>query len=64
MNKQEAEAKQSSTTRTGERVNLDRQYGRIGISSVAAALPFVGKAKSSARPREDDSERRHSVLAV
>ena len=72
MSKQEAETNRTKTARTGDdHANLDRQYGRIGISAVAAALPFVGQAKnthhqaSDARDSEHQSaDRRRSVLAV
>jgi len=51
-----------------ERTNLDRQYRDIGISAVAAALPFVGKmknpAKVPARVQDSHATRRKSVLAV
>jgi hypothetical protein len=60
-----------STKETGGHADLDRQYGSIGISAVAAALPYVGKAKNphhaSTREEEDRrrSERRtRSVLEV
>jgi hypothetical protein len=68
--------KQAETNRTiranasDERSNLDRQYGNIGISAVAAALPYAGNAKNSASAstREADHRRSHdrrrSVLAV
>jgi len=50
--------------------DLDRQYGSIGISAVAAALPYVGKAKNPHRAstREDNHRRSEyptrSVLEV
>jgi hypothetical protein len=50
--------------------NLDRQYGTIGISAVAAALPYCGNAKNPANARTgaQDDERSEfdtrSVLAV
>jgi hypothetical protein len=72
MSKQEAE---TSRTKTGgtrdERANLDRQYGRIGISAVAAALPFAGQTKNTHHQASDahdsdhqSADRRRSVLAV
>jgi hypothetical protein len=71
MNKPEAEKNRTKTAYAGdERANLDRQYGRIGISAVAAALPFAGQAKnthhaSDTRDSERQSgERRRSVLAI
>ena len=57
MSKKEAETKQTKTAEArDERANLDRQYGSIGISAVAAALPYAGTAKNSgsASAREDD----------
>lgn len=71
MSKQEAETNRTKTGGTrDERANLDRQYGRIGISAVAAALPFVGQGKNTkqASGECDDEQRagkrRHSVLSV
>ena len=71
MKKKEAETKRTRTTRADDaRANLDRQYGRIGISAVAAALPFVGQAKNTGQAsgtRDEDREtggRRRSILAV
>ena len=56
----------SGTNRTktahaiGGQPDLDRQYGSIGISAVAAALPYVGKAQNPHRAsaREDNHRRR------
>jgi hypothetical protein len=47
---------------TGGHANLDRQYGNIGISAVAAALPYVDKAKNPHRAstREEEEDHRHS----
>ena len=71
MSKKEAETKQTKTAEArDERANLDRQYGSIGISAVAAALPYCGTLKNSdsASAREDDGRRsenrKRSVLAV
>lgn len=47
-----------NNTRT-EGIDLDRRYGRIGISAVAAALHYQSEAKNpayapaAAKPRED-----------
>ena len=51
---------------SGVHADLDRQYGNIGISAVAAALPYVGKAKNPQKRKEDRrSEKRiRSVLKV
>jgi hypothetical protein len=49
----------SAATSKGQRdgENLDVRYGKIGISAVAAALPYQSDAKNSAYapvvPRED-----------
>lgn len=71
MSKKQAETKQTKIAEArDERANLDRQYGSIGISAVAAALPYCGTAKNSdsASAREDESRRsenrKRSVLAV
>jgi len=40
--------------------DLDRQYGSIGISAVAAALPYVGKAKNPHRASAREDNRRRS----
>jgi hypothetical protein len=41
-----------------EAPSLDRRYGKIGISAVAAALPYQSDAKNPAyapvAPRQDD----------
>ena len=44
MNRQEAE--QPTRAFRGECANLDRQYRSIGISAVAAALPYRGEGKN------------------
>jgi hypothetical protein len=52
---------------SSEHPDLDRQYGNIGISAVAAALPYVGKAKNPhhASPREEDRHRsKHATRSV
>jgi hypothetical protein len=72
MSKPETETNRTKTARAGDddRANLDRQYGRIGIPAVAAALPFAGQAKNTHHASDaNDSERqsgnrRRSVLAV
>ncbi len=71
MSNKQAETKHAKTAAArDERANLDRQYGSIGISAVAAALPYCGSAKKShsASAREDDGrrseDRKRSVLAV
>jgi hypothetical protein len=68
MSKQEAETKRLQTGgASGDRANLARQYGNIGISAVAAAVRYAGDAKNSAPAsarEEDDQRRARSVLAV
>ena len=67
MSKQQADKNRNEAIpASGERANLDRQYGSIGISAVAAALPYVGKATNSfqAPVRKEADDRRRSVLAV
>jgi hypothetical protein len=34
-------------------VELDRRYGQIGISAVAAAVRYHGDEKSDAEPKQD-----------
>jgi len=46
MNKKQAETNRTTTTDATDRANLDRQYRSIGISAVAAALPYSGTAKN------------------
>ena len=42
-----------------ERANLDGQYGTIGISAVAAALPYCSATKNPAyAPSQEQSARR------
>jgi hypothetical protein len=54
----------------GGHADLDGQYGNIGISAVAAALPYAGKAKNPhhASTHEEDhrrsEHRTRSVLEV
>jgi hypothetical protein len=71
MSKKEAETNRTKRAdASDERSHLDRQYRNIGISAVAAALPYAGNAKNpaSASTREDDhrrsKDRKRSVLAV
>jgi hypothetical protein len=49
---------------SGKRTNLDRQYRDIGISAVAAALPYVGEAKTRKESDRRSNARKRSVLAV
>jgi hypothetical protein len=54
--KNTAESRQE--TRSREQPNLDRQYGNIGISAVAAAVRYQGEGKNlsyaAAEPKADD----------
>jgi hypothetical protein len=56
-------ATDNNTQRRGE--DLDGRYGKIGISAVAAALPYQSDAKNPAYapvvPRDDH---RHSEMAA
>lgn len=66
---QKTDSKRNASGEAGsERANLDRQYRSIGISAVAAALPFVGKTKnpaqSSIRSQDSHATGRKSVLSV
>lgn len=45
MSRQKAET-QPTRASGGECANLDRQYRSIGISAVAAALPYRGEGKN------------------
>jgi hypothetical protein len=38
----------------GEQTNLDRKYGRIGISALAAALLYQGQTTQQPRSRRAD----------
>ena len=68
MSKKPDTHRNQGTEAGGDRANLDRQYRSIGISAVAAALPFVGKirnpAKASARSEDSQRDRKRSVLSV
>jgi hypothetical protein len=67
MSKDTTETSRTETTKaSGKRANLDRQYGNIGISAVAAALPYAGQARNaSSREGEKRSDtRKRSILAV
>jgi hypothetical protein len=50
---------------SGERPDLDRRYGEIGISAVAAALHYHGDAKNPAQApaASQSSEEREYVTA-
>ncbi len=65
MSEQKAEKNREKTAEaSGKRSNLDRQYGDIGISAVAAALPYVGEAKTRKEGDRRSNGRKRSVLAV
>jgi hypothetical protein len=40
--------------RAQDREDLDRRYGEIGISAVAAAVRYQDRAKAAAGDRDDD----------
>ena len=42
--------------RASGRERLDRRYGAIGISAVAAAVRYQGASKAEAGAREDDDQ--------
>ena len=46
----------------GQRSELDGQYGNIGISAVAAALPYSGQAKNPAYAPTREPLRLHSAF--
>ena len=49
--------------RRGEQTNLDFRYGSIGISAVAAALPYAGAGKNPAyAPVVPELDRRFAEL--
>jgi hypothetical protein len=41
-------AKDKKSDSSGERPDLDRRYGKIGISAVAAAVRYQSEARTSA----------------
>ncbi len=43
--------------RAGGRERLDRRYGEIGISAVAAAVRYQGERKARAGASDDDDHR-------
>ena len=45
-----------------QRAELDGQYGNIGISAVAAALPYSGKRKNPAYAPSREQPRLHSAF--
>jgi hypothetical protein len=42
--------------RTSGRERLDRRYGEIGISAVAAAMRYQGATKAAAGAHDDDDD--------
>ena len=42
--------------RASGRERLDRRWGEIGISAVAAAVRYQGQLKTDACPRDDDEQ--------
>ncbi len=62
MTKDATETRQE--TPSSSRANLDRQYGNIGISAVAAALPYQGEGKNPAyAPSESERDERFVAAA-
>lgn len=59
MSKQTAETLAARSEAIDSRRDLDRQYGTIGISAVAAALHYSGNAKNPAyAPARSQANRR------
>lgn len=63
-----SKSRPEATDITGD-CGLDRHYGKIGISAVAAAVPYSSKAKRPAYVNgqvrvEDGHRRKRSVLAL
>lgn len=50
--------RQPEQKKTRRDLDLDRRYGRIGISALAAALRYQGKAEAPADPSPDCDARR------
>jgi len=46
------------------RERLDRRYGEIGISAVAAAVRYQGDSKAAASDRSDDDHDRVSAKSA
>jgi hypothetical protein len=60
MAKEKSETNRTKTAdASGNPADLDRQYGSIGISAVAAALPYAGTTKNPhhASTHEEDHRR-------
>jgi hypothetical protein len=57
-------AEERQKSRPGERAYLDRQYGNIGISAVAAALPYQGETKNPAYAPSEAREDERFVTAA
>ena len=70
MGNKKSQTNRKAPKASGNHADLDRQYGNIGISAVAAALPYAGKAKNPhhASTHEEDhrrsDHRARSVLEV
>ena len=61
MMSKKTEEKRPVQTARRERAELDGQYGNIGISAVAAALPYCGKTKNPAYAPSQEQPRHHSA---
>jgi hypothetical protein len=55
--------KEKKSKQSGERPDLDRRYGAIGISAVAAAVRYQREAKQTAPETAPSSEEREEVAA-
>ncbi len=57
-------AKDKKNESSGERPDLDRCYGKIGISAVAAAVRYQSEArKASAKPAAPPRKEREEAVA-
>ena len=61
MSKKSAD-KGSTQKAQRQRAELDGQYGNIGISAVAAALPYTSRAKNPAYAPTKEQPRLHSAF--
>ena len=50
--------------RASGRERLDRRYGEIGISAVAAAVRYQGEVKAAGNARDDDDHDRVSAKSA
>jgi len=60
MGNEKSQTNRKAPKASGSHADLDRQYGNIGISAVAAALPYAGKAKNPRHASTHKGDRRRS----